>query len=245
MTRRSTMASTDSTEEVLDERKTREKIIQVASGLFFKFGMEKTPVQKIIDQVGIAKGTFYHHFKSKEDLVARVMEETTVRILEVSQQILGQKNKSAREKLVELYRTASAIKMENMHQAVVLIRQFLEHSHREFRDQMEEAAAEKMIPIYEELLEQGAQDGSFRVPYPQETARLVVSMSTGQGHQAAQLILAAAEGSAEALARVVRLFQAQELALERLLGVSEGSLPVYGIEDFQKKMKELSNDPGT
>ena len=46
----------------------REELIDIASQLFYEQGYHRTGVKQIIDEAGIAKGTFYSHFKSKEDL---------------------------------------------------------------------------------------------------------------------------------------------------------------------------------
>lgn len=46
----------------------REQIIDLASELFFRQGYKATGIKQIIDEAGIAKGTFYSHFKSKEEL---------------------------------------------------------------------------------------------------------------------------------------------------------------------------------
>ena len=46
----------------------RDELLEIASGLFYEQGYHRTGVKQIIDQAGIAKGTFYSHFKSKEEL---------------------------------------------------------------------------------------------------------------------------------------------------------------------------------
>ncbi|WP_234859096.1 TetR/AcrR family transcriptional regulator [Aquimarina aquimarini] len=46
----------------------REKLIQTASTLFHKQGYNSTGINQIIEEAGIAKGSFYYNFKSKEDL---------------------------------------------------------------------------------------------------------------------------------------------------------------------------------
>ncbi|WOO40984.1 TetR/AcrR family transcriptional regulator [Rubellicoccus peritrichatus] len=46
----------------------RNEIIEVASKLFYEQGYHRTGVQQIIEGAGAAKGTFYAHFKSKEEL---------------------------------------------------------------------------------------------------------------------------------------------------------------------------------
>ena len=47
---------------------TRQELIRVASRLFYEQGFVATGIQQILTEVGIAKGTFYSHFKSKEEL---------------------------------------------------------------------------------------------------------------------------------------------------------------------------------
>lgn len=46
----------------------RDEIIEVASKLFYDQGYHRTGIQQIIQEAGTAKGTFYSHFKSKEQL---------------------------------------------------------------------------------------------------------------------------------------------------------------------------------
>ncbi len=52
--------------------KTREKIVSAAIELFAKKGFDKTTVDEIVNRAGVAKGTFYLYFKSKDDLVKEV-----------------------------------------------------------------------------------------------------------------------------------------------------------------------------
>ncbi|MDA7922257.1 TetR/AcrR family transcriptional regulator [Verrucomicrobiales bacterium] len=46
----------------------RDEIIAIASRLFYEQGFGATGIKQIIDEAGIAKGTFYSHFPSKEAL---------------------------------------------------------------------------------------------------------------------------------------------------------------------------------
>lgn len=46
----------------------KQKIIETASGLFYKNGYNSTGINEIIAESGIAKATLYNHFKSKEDI---------------------------------------------------------------------------------------------------------------------------------------------------------------------------------
>ncbi len=53
---------------------TRELIIEKADALFYKGGFEATSFADIAAVVGISRGNFYHHFKTKDDILDAVIE---------------------------------------------------------------------------------------------------------------------------------------------------------------------------
>lgn len=52
---------------------TRELIADAADELFYRRGFEKTSFADIAGQVGISRGNFYYHFKTKDDILAAVI----------------------------------------------------------------------------------------------------------------------------------------------------------------------------
>ena len=52
---------------------TRERIIESADQLFYEQGFEHTSFSDIADAVQISRGNFYHHFKSKDDILGAVI----------------------------------------------------------------------------------------------------------------------------------------------------------------------------
>jgi AcrR family transcriptional regulator len=48
----------------------RDRILDVAENLFYNEGIRAVGIDRIIAESGVAKMTFYNHFKSKDDLVA-------------------------------------------------------------------------------------------------------------------------------------------------------------------------------
>ncbi len=53
---------------------TRRRILDAATGLFYAQGIRGTSADRIIEQVGITKVTFYRHFRTKSDLVVAYLE---------------------------------------------------------------------------------------------------------------------------------------------------------------------------
>ncbi|CUH93628.1 TetR/AcrR family transcriptional regulator [Herbinix luporum] len=58
---------------------TKKKILEVARELFYIKGYDNTTIQDIVDNLGgLTKGVIYHHFKSKQDILEKVMESLGV-----------------------------------------------------------------------------------------------------------------------------------------------------------------------
>lgn len=54
---------------------TRGRILGAANDLFYAQGIRATSADRIIEQVGITKVTFYRHFRTKSDLVVAYLEQ--------------------------------------------------------------------------------------------------------------------------------------------------------------------------
>ena len=61
-----------------DPDSARGKLLQAAAHLFRRKGYERTTVRDLATAVGIQSGSIFHHFKSKEEILRAVMEETIV-----------------------------------------------------------------------------------------------------------------------------------------------------------------------
>jgi AcrR family transcriptional regulator len=54
---------------------TRDSIVQAADTLFYEQGFDHTSFSNIADTVKISRGNFYHHFKTKDEILAAVIAE--------------------------------------------------------------------------------------------------------------------------------------------------------------------------
>jgi TetR/AcrR family transcriptional repressor of nem operon len=66
----------------------RDKLVTAAQGLMLTQGYQPTSVDEIIATAGVSKGSFYHYFKSKEELGSAVAED----YLEQAVAVLGKGN---------------------------------------------------------------------------------------------------------------------------------------------------------
>lgn len=60
---------------------TRDLIVEKADVLFYESGFEATSFADIADAVGISRGNFYHHFRTKDDILEAVIARRKERTL--------------------------------------------------------------------------------------------------------------------------------------------------------------------
>ena len=58
----------------------KQEIIETAESLFCRYGYENTSIQNILDQLRISKGSFYHHYISKESLLEGICRKRAEQI---------------------------------------------------------------------------------------------------------------------------------------------------------------------
>lgn len=63
---------------ITDPQSARGKLLHVSAHLFRNKGYERTTVRDLAAAVGIQSGSIFHHFKSKDEILRSVMEETIV-----------------------------------------------------------------------------------------------------------------------------------------------------------------------
>ena len=79
------------------------EILDISENLFATQGYEKTTVNDILDGVGIGKGTFYHYFKSKEEVMYAVITRMANIAETFSQEIADMPGLSANEKILKIF----------------------------------------------------------------------------------------------------------------------------------------------
>ncbi|TBW56891.1 TetR/AcrR family transcriptional regulator [Marinobacter halodurans] len=68
----------------------RGRLLRAAARLFREKGYERTTVRDLAAAIGIQSGSLFHHFRSKEDILKAVMEETIILNTELMRHALRQ-----------------------------------------------------------------------------------------------------------------------------------------------------------
>ncbi len=68
------MQITELSKQQLKSKETKEKIFQAAKRILQKGGYESLSIKNICEEAGVSNGSFYHHFKTKDDLLSYYIE---------------------------------------------------------------------------------------------------------------------------------------------------------------------------
>ncbi len=64
-----------------------QEILNNSLNLFLKYGMDKVSIERIAVETGVAKGTIYNHFKSKEEIFAHLFIMLSERLIRRVQEL--------------------------------------------------------------------------------------------------------------------------------------------------------------
>lgn len=149
----------------------REEIIEAASELFLVKGYDRTTMKDVMGQLQIAKGTIYHYFKSKEELLDAVLDFLVASLVRQMQEILDRSQGNALERLRYLILNSAAADSHDQ--------EMLDNLHRPGNAGMHIRLLAKLIslqaPLYGKLIGQGCDEGIFSTRYPLESAELILA----------------------------------------------------------------------
>lgn len=81
---------------------TREKILDAAEAMILERGFSGVSVDQLIKELGMTKGAFFHHFKSKNDMAARLIRRYANHDAEYFENALARSKKLSSDPLQQL-----------------------------------------------------------------------------------------------------------------------------------------------
>lgn len=204
-------------------QKRRNELLDIAQALFVKNGYDATPVSAILDAAGVAKGTFYHYFKSKEDLLDALVERMIELIVTGMRGSIHAEGLGAVERLKEYFRASSRWKARNREALMAIVRPLYSNENLLLRYKMNSRTLEATVPDLAAIIEQGVREGVFNTKDPREAAETVLGLGFAIRETHAGLFLTLDEHPEnwEILLKKLDFYQD---AVERLLGAPEGSI---------------------
>jgi AcrR family transcriptional regulator len=164
--------------ELLDSMM-KEAVYEGAVAVLTQHGLSGTTMDRVAAAAGMAKGSLYNHFRSKQDLLEFVHDRAIAPIREAVSEVLEMQI-SAADKLARIVRRWREYVVSQHAVLEFLIRD--PSAKRQLRE-AEQTAREWGIRQIAEIVEQGIREGTFRSVDAVAVAEMFVSASIGMAEQ--------------------------------------------------------------
>lgn len=211
-------------------------IAEAAWRLFAERGYDDASVNAIIAAAGISKGTFYHYFSSKEEVLDAVVTLISERGNAAVEQACRDDNVPALERLNRFLHASRVWRLVNLDALVEITRALYHPENALLLVKMREQTRERTTPILAAIIAQGVREGVFDVSDPTEAAGLVLQMA--QAPSEGTLVPLAGE-SAPSAEEIVRRANFYLEMLERLLGAPSHSIQRTSFQAIANVMNGL------
>lgn len=155
-----------------DPEERKAEILDTAERLFATKGYAQTTILDILNEIGIAKGTFYYYFKSKEEvmnsIISRIVDERVV----IAKKIANDPKLPAIQKMLNII---VSMCITNDEENVKLIEQAYHLRNAEMRECNLIQVMIQVPPILTQVVEQGIREHTMATDYPLEAVELLVA----------------------------------------------------------------------
>jgi AcrR family transcriptional regulator len=146
----------------LDREARRAEIVSAATAAFAERGIAHTAVSDIVKAAGVAQGTFYLYFKSKDDVVAAAAERIGDVMVDGIERVVAVPDRSAVDKFLALLDQLSNFTSDP--DSSELIEIMHREGNRALHDRLTEQLTPRLVSIIERIINQGLAEGVFTVP---------------------------------------------------------------------------------
>jgi AcrR family transcriptional regulator len=146
----------------MDRIARRAEIVSAATAAFAERGIANTAVSDIVKAAGVAQGTFYLYFKSKDDVVVAAAERIGDIMVDGIERVVAMPDRSAVDKFLALVDQLSH--STSIPDASELIEIMHREGNRALHDRLTEQLTPRLVSIIERIINQGLAEGAFAVP---------------------------------------------------------------------------------
>ena len=222
----------------------RAELLDVALGLVQEVGYDAMSVEAVTTTAGVAKGTFYHYFGSKEDLRFQLLERLGTELHQHIAAALRTSSGSGAEQLQVFMDAAAAYKTGHLSRFLPMVYLYRPENDS-LRHRLHQAWAQSTRPLLVSLIAAGIADGSFTVADADATADMLTTL----WYEGTDRVWLRSLEQPEATGFVESLLRgsdALQQAQTRILGMPDGTATITltpditaGLQQVYHQVKEL------
>ncbi len=205
-----------------EERKN--EILDAAERLFGTNGFDNTSTADILNEIGIARGTLYYHFKSKEEILDAMIERMVKRLAKKAEKIVAEKDTPILQRLTKMM---LALRVDDKNFGHGLLEQAHRPQNALMHQKMQKCILAEINPLITGLIQESIAQGICKTDYPGEVAEMTFLYANTVFDDLMEL-------SAEEKQRKIAAFIYN---LERLLHMEQNSMKSAIMPIFQENEK--------
>ena len=219
-----------------DPRVRREELLDIALALSNDVGFEGMSVELVTQTAGVAKGTFYHYFKSKNDLLYALAERFGEGLFAVMREAV-ETQPTPTDRLGALMRAAAAYKTASSQTAHIVL-SLMNEENQVLRRRLMQAWEATTRVFLRPVVADGASDGSFHVLDVDSSTDFLI----GLWFDFADRLWIRAAGATdpdEFMSTLLNGARAVSQAQERILGLPDGTFTIPLGQPAQKGLADF------
>lgn len=158
---------------VKDAAERRNEILDVAERLFCTRGYDQTSTNDILAEIGIARGTLYYHFTSKEDILDGMIDRILDEIVRRTSRIALDESVPVLERLTQSVLAANV----DTKTGDMILEQMHKPQNALMHAKMQERLLKQLIPLFTKLIEDGISQGLMQSDDPENTIEMLLLYS--------------------------------------------------------------------
>jgi AcrR family transcriptional regulator len=219
----------------------RSELLDAAQRLIFTKGYDQMSIQDILDELHIAKGTFYHYFSSKHALLEALVQSLLDDVIELIQPIVDDPRLPAVDKIQQVFDTIGGWKSAQKNYHLTLLRVWYSDENAIARWKVRVQRVERMQPLFATIIQQGIDENTMSARDPGHTSGVVLSLIQEFIDALATAFLALEPGRDD-LPRMAALVAAYTEGLARVLGIQQDMLSPVTAETLRAWMDAAVGD---
>lgn len=150
----------------------RQHIIDAAYQILCEKGFAKTTVQEIVDRSGSSKGGFYHHFKTKEDVVEAITFDFIKELEKRYKDLAASSSKSVYDLINSVIKQANEYKIGMIKEWPGIAKMMSFDGNSLVIQSMAKEFEKTLTRAYHTFFLRGIDEGKFKIKYPLQLARM-------------------------------------------------------------------------
>ena len=219
----------------------KQDILNIAEEMFCKNGYEQTSVQEIIDRLNTSKGSFYHHFISKEAVLEGICINRARQLYTAAEKEC-EATVTTLERLNTLLSGMIPFRDEKLQFLLMLLPVFMLPEGRIIKQYYSDAITEQFYLAICKQIQNGHEKGDLFCTDPENASKIIASLINMLWVQISDIIIRAENQKAlPDLSECLHITDSYRRCIERFLSLPYGSIKLIDMSMLRILINKIHN----